>query len=221
MTVQTATLEMLDAVNKIVTKARKLHSGIPETVVVLGASGVTRTGQKHGHYHPGSWKARGDENKESYGEIFLAGESLERGAVGTLGTILHELVHAYCHENDIKDTSNGNRYHNSKFKSKAEEFGLSIEKAETIGWSVTTVPEETQQAYKEELDNLEKSIKVHRKGFSEIKGLEPEKAKPVKRKMQCPECQEPLMVTLKWWDLVGHSLMCSSHDTYYEMYEEV
>lgn len=236
MTVQTATLRMLEAVNAVVTKARNLHDGIPETVVVLGASGATRSGQKHGHYAPRTWGSRklpkghggsdsagSESDREVFGEILLAGESLERGAVATLGTILHELVHAYCDANGIKDTSNGNRYHNTKFKEKAEEFGLEIEKADTIGWSLTEVPKSTQEVYREEIDELEKAINVHRLGILDLQALgikEPDKAKPLKRKMQCPECQEPLLVTKKWFELVGHTLYCTEHDERYEMYEE-
>ncbi len=223
MSVQTATLEMLEALNAIVTKTRELHEGIPETVVVLGASGATRQGQKHGHFAPRSWKLRGDEkNSELYGEIFLAGESLERGAGGTLGTLLHELAHAYCHANDIKDTSNNHRYHNQKFKEVAESFGLEIEKAQTIGWSVTSVPESTIKTYRKEIDALEAAIKTHRLGAFDLKalGLDPPKAKQKKRKMQCPECEDPILTTLKWFEANGHNLKCDSHDMYFEMYEE-
>ena len=236
MSVQTATLGMLEAVNAIVSKARSLHNGIPETVVVLGASGVTRSGQKHGHYAPRSWGSRvvaeeseasvsvdGSSGREVYGEILLAGESLERGAVATLGTILHELVHAYCDANEIKDTSNGHRYHNTKFKEKAEEFGLVIEKADTIGWSVTTVPDSTVATYRQEIDTLEERINVHRLGFLDLEALglkEKEKSNQLKRKMQCLECQDPLLVTKKWFEANGDNLYCSLHDSRYEMYEE-
>ena len=245
MSVQTATLGMLEAVNAIVSKARSLHNGIPETVVVLGASGVTRSGQKHGHYAPRSWGSRvvaeeseasvsvdGSSGREVYGEILLAGESLERGAVATLGTILHELVHAYCDANEIKDTSNGHRYHNTKFKEKAEEFGLVIEKADTIGWSVTTVPDSTVATYRQEIDTLEERINVHRLGFLDLEALglkEKEKSNQLKRKMQCPECQEPLLVTKRWWEKQGNGggdyeygagLICREHKLEYEIFEE-
>ena len=242
MSIIRATEGMLKAVNDIVEKARSIHDGIPEVTVVLGASGATRSGQKHGHYAPRSWgsrrppvpvdsvqggEAEGDGGtevpREVYGEILLAGESLERGAVATLGTILHELVHAYCDANEIKDTSNGHRYHNTKFKEKAEEFGLVIEKADTIGWSVTTVPDSTVATYRQEIDTLEERINVHRLGFLDLEALglkEKEKSNQLKRKMQCYDCGEPLTVTLKWWELVGHTLYCTEHEQHYEMYEE-
>lgn len=232
MSIQKQMVEVQSAVDAIVSKARELHEGIPETVMVIGASGATRQGQKHGHFAPRSWKLRGDDKgKELYGEIFLAGESLERGAVGTLGTILHELVHAYCYANEIKDTSNGNRYHNTKFKEKAEEFGLEIEKAETIGWSLTSVPKSTQDTYAKEIEALEQAIRTHRLGFADLAalGLGPEKTKQKKRFMQCPECQEPLAVTRKWWEKQGNGggdyecgvgLICGTHQLEYEIYEE-
>ncbi len=245
MSVQTATLGMLEAVNAIVSKARSLHNGIPETVVVLGASGVTRSGQKHGHYAPRSWGSRvvaeeseasvpvaGAGSREVYGEILLAGESLERGAVATLGTILHELVHAYCDANEIKDTSNGYRYHNTKFKEKAEEFGLVIEKADTIGWSVTTVPPSTIDSYRQEIDTLEERINVHRLGFLDLQALgikEPEKSNQLKRKMQCDSCGVPIVVTKKFWELQGNGggdyeqgagIICATHNEPYVLFEE-
>ena len=233
MSIQKQMVEVQAAVDAIVTKARKLHEGIPETVMVIGASGVTRKGQKHGHFAPKSWKVKGD-GKELYGEIFLAGESLERGATPTLGTILHELVHAYCHANDVKDTSNNNRYHNTKFKEKAEEYGLKIKKAETIGWSVTSVPKSTANTYADELEALEAAIRTHRLGFADraALGLEPEKKKAKVRKMQCPECQVPVVVTKKFWESQGNGggeykygvgLYCGGHrgdQVEYEIYED-
>ena len=232
MTVQRAMAEVQQAVEAIVAKARQRHEGIPDTVIVIGASGATRNGPKHGHFAPKSWKLRGKDEKELYGEILLAGESLERGAEATLGTILHELAHAYCNSHDIKDTSNGNRYHNARFKEVGEEFGLELEKADVIGWSVTTVPKGTAQIYREELDRLDGAIRTHRlsRGDLAALGLDPEKSKAVKRKMQCPECQEPLLVTKKWWEKQGNGggdyeqgvgLYCGAHDIEYEIYEEV
>lgn len=232
MSVQRAMADVQQAVENIVAKARKRHEGIPDTVVVIGASGATRSGPKHGHFQPRSWKLKGGDEKDLYGEILLSGESLERGGAETLGTILHELAHAYCNAKEIKDTSNGHRYHNTKFKEVGEEFGLELEKADVIGWSVTTVPEETRQSYAEEVDALDRAIRTHRLSFADLAalGLEPEKSKATKRKMQCPKCEEPLLVTKKWWEKQGNGggdyepgvgLLCQLHDMEYEIYEEV
>jgi len=221
----TATLQMLAAVDNIIAKARTIHEGVPEVTVVLGASGVMRKGQKHGHFAPKSWKSREDADPDTgevldgefHGEVLLSGESLQRGAEATLGTILHELAHAYAHSEGIVDTSNNNRYHSKKFKSIAEEFGLHIEKADVIGWSVTTVPETTLAQYAEEVSALEEAITQYRVPNLELKVVTKQK----KFKMQCPECQDPIQTTKKWWGLNEHRVWCYEHDTGFEMFEEV
>lgn len=67
----------------------------------------------------------------------LGAEYLSRPIENVLATLMHEMVHIYCMENGIKDTSNGGRYHNTKFKRESEQRGLKISKATYIGWSVT------------------------------------------------------------------------------------
>lgn len=74
---------------------------------------------------------------ELYYELNLGAEYLDRPIENVLATLVHEMVHIYCMENGIKDTSNGGRYHNTKFKQEAEKRGLKISKASYIGWSVT------------------------------------------------------------------------------------
>lgn len=55
---------------------------------------------------------------------------------------MHEMVHYWCHSQDIKDTSHGNTYHNKRFKEEAEKRGLIITSVPLIGYSVTQpVPE--------------------------------------------------------------------------------
>lgn len=74
---------------------------------------------------------------ERYYELNLGAEYLSRPIENVLATLMHEMVHIYCMENGIKDTSNGGRYHNTKFKRESEQRGLKISKATYIGWSVT------------------------------------------------------------------------------------
>ena len=72
----------------------------------------------------------------------LGAEYLSRPIEHVLATLMHEMVHIYCMENGIKDTSNAGRYHNKSFKAEAERRGLKISKAGYIGWSVTEPTEE-------------------------------------------------------------------------------
>ena len=74
---------------------------------------------------------------DRYYELNLSAEYLSRPIENVLATLVHEMVHIYCMETGIKDTSNNGRYHNKRFKAEAEMRGLKIAYAPTIGWSVT------------------------------------------------------------------------------------
>jgi len=209
----TPTLPMLEAVDAAIAQVRKSHPGIPDVTVVLGAAGKSRSGQVHGHFAPDSWKSAGDGKQKSH-EIMLSGESLERGAEATLGTIIHELAHAYAHAHDIKDTSNHGRYHNKKFKEIGNKFGIELEQAGTIGWSVTKLADGTAEKYAKALEQLAKALTSYRVPNGE-KITKPAK----KRQMQCPECLDPVTVTKKWFEKNEFNLICSEHDEQFEMIE--
>jgi len=91
------------------------------------------------------WKVA--ETGERYLEVALAAEHLNRKAEEVFGTLLHELAHAYNLANGIKDTDTNGR-HNRRFAETAETlFGLTIEQAPGIGWSVTTCPDDTVKRF--------------------------------------------------------------------------
>jgi hypothetical protein len=75
---------------------------------------------------------------ENYYELNLGAEYLNRPIENVLATLVHEMVHIYCMENGLKDTSNLGRYHNKIFKREAEKRGLIISQAPVIGWSKTS-----------------------------------------------------------------------------------
>lgn len=208
----TLTLPILKAVDTVIAKANKLHTGIPDVVVVLGSAGHSRKGQVHGHFYPESWTK---EDKPVLHELMLSGESLQRGAEATLGTILHELAHAYNHANSIADTSNNHRYHNAKFRKTGESFGIELEQAPTIGWSVTTVPAATLTTYAKEVDALRAALV----GYRVPNGTRLAK-KAKKFMMGCPECGEPVATTKKWFEAHGYDLECTLHNQMFEFYEE-
>ena len=45
------------------------------------------------------------------------------------------MVHLYCRENDIKETSRGGKYHNGRFKAEAEKRGLECYQCGQYGWN--------------------------------------------------------------------------------------
>ena len=200
----TATLPILKAVDRAIAAVRERHPEIPEIVAVVGQSGFKKNGQTHGHFAKETWRRDEDGNEVTMHEIMLSGESLKRGAEATLGTIIHECVHAYCHVKEIRDTSNQGRYHNKHFKEAAEDFGLSISKAPVIGFSVTTLADGTAEEYAEELADLTEALTAWR--VPKLK----EVVKATKYEMQCRDCQDPVMTSKKWWERNRSNLFCDS-----------
>lgn len=95
---------------------------------------IQSTPKSFGHFTTKRvWK----DKENSHFEINIGAESLDRDISDVIATLLHEMVHQYCCENDIKDTSRGNTYHNKRFKAEAEKRGLVIEYSPRIGFSTT------------------------------------------------------------------------------------
>jgi hypothetical protein len=128
------------------------------------------------------WENKDDKTKNNY-EITISAEFLNRTLDEILATLLHEMVHLYCSQNEIKDTSNNCVYHNKKFKEEAEKRGLIINHKKTIGWSVTKLNEATI--------DLIKKCSINDKVFDYYRNscLGPAK-KPSKPmfKYSCPKC---------------------------------
>lgn len=70
-------------------------------------------------------------------ELNIAAEVLNYPIEETLDTMLHEMVHLYCRENNIKEVSRGGTYHNGKFKAIAEAHGLTCIPCGQYGWNTT------------------------------------------------------------------------------------
>lgn len=125
-------------------------SSLPEAFIVI-KQGKTKSKNVYGTFTPEAWAHKDGEeidedtgvsrdivNKNKIHEIAMSGEYLSRPTANMCATLCHEMTHLYCRINDIDDTSNNGVYHNAKFKREAEKRGLIIEKADTIGWSLTT-----------------------------------------------------------------------------------
>jgi len=70
-------------------------------------------------------------------ELNIGAGTLARPIEDVASTLLHEMVHFYCYENGIKDTSRGYTYYNKRFKAVAESHGLIVEHHDKYGWSIT------------------------------------------------------------------------------------
>jgi len=134
---------------------RVSHPEIP-LVVIIVASGTDGKQARYGHHAPGRWHV----NHEERTEIMISGEG--RDARDVLGTLLHEAAHALAAARGIKDTSRQGRYHNTKFKTLAEELGINLTFDPAIGWSITTVPDRTAEAYADQMAALHAAMTLWR-----------------------------------------------------------
>jgi hypothetical protein len=133
------------------------HPEIPPAVIILG-SGTSGKHAKWGHHAADRWHAADNDHTE----IMISGEGLRRPASEVLTTLLHEAAHALAAARDIKDTSRQGRYHNKNYKALAEELGITVSHANTIGWSVTTLPDTTASTYARQIKALSRAMVLYR-----------------------------------------------------------
>lgn len=128
----------------------------------------------------------GTEDKEqAYYEITLCAEYLYMNIEEICGTLIHEMVHLYCVQNGIKDTSRGCTYHNKRFKDEAEKRGLIISYDKRIGWSLTKLTDETKKLVTDKADATAFTMtRIGNRG----KATPPKNPKSSTRKYVCPEC---------------------------------
>jgi len=170
---------------------RENHPDLPPVVIVVGPGDGGRR-RVWGHFAPERWGQRGDVARTH--EILIAGESLARPAVETLGTLLHEAAHVLAQTRKLQDTSRGHRYHNRRYKALAEEMGLDVALADKIGWSATTVRPLTAQRYAAEVEALDAAQAAMRRAFRvTVVAEKDEKARAGRVKLQC-QCPRSISV---------------------------
>ena len=81
-------------------------------------------------------------------ELNMSAQQLNRPLCDTstqciAATLIHEMCHLYAVLNNMQDCSRSGTYHNKLFKKIAETHGLNVECVKTIGWSYTTLKDET------------------------------------------------------------------------------
>jgi hypothetical protein len=139
------------------TAIRRHHPQIPPVVIIIASGGNGRQ-RAYGHHAPQRWHAAGADRTE----IMVSGEGLARDAASVLGTLLHEAAHALAAARNIRDTSRQGRYHNQKYKTCAEELGITVEHDQRIGWSITSVPEATARRYAVQIAALTEAMTLWR-----------------------------------------------------------
>lgn len=144
-------------------RIRQNHPEVPEVVIVTGAGTYSVT-PKWGHFRADGWLTQDGEGKSAHvHEMFLAGETLAKGAHQVLQTMLHESAHALAAARGKKDTSRQGRWHNKVFLDTAKEIGLEYrgDKANAqIGFSQVTLTDETKDEYRDLLEDLDREINL-------------------------------------------------------------
>lgn len=123
-------------------------------------------------------------------EINICAETLARPFHEVCETLLHEMVHLYCSQNEIKDTSRGGRYHNKKYKEEAERHGLTAEQSGTHGYTRTSLAYNTLVFVNTLNSDTFTLYRMSPKSLSTAKT-----AKSSSRKYVCPVCNASVRAT--------------------------
>jgi hypothetical protein len=91
------------------------------------------------------WDKKWEHNNKEIGEINICAEDLNKNPIETL---IHEMVH-YSNSCDKIEDCNSQQYHNKAFKTKAESYGLNVEKNGRHGYGLTKLSENLEKQLKE------------------------------------------------------------------------
>ena len=153
-----ATSVLLAALEHTWQTIRQHHPDVPEAVLVV-ASGSEGKRLNLGHFAPHRWQVAGADRHE----VLVGGEGLHRGPLEVLGTLLHEAAHGLAQARSVQDTSRQGRYHNRRYAHLAGELGLDVASVKPIGWSATSVPEQTAAGYAGQLEELQAALVLWRR----------------------------------------------------------
>jgi hypothetical protein len=142
---------------------RAEHPELPHVVIVTGSAFVGPG--RWAHWRESGWTEKGHEghNHIRHGEMFVAGETLAKGAKFTVETILHEGAHALATVRKIQDTSRQGRWHNKEFRKLGGELGLEYTKdaAHPLhGYSFMTITAEAAEKYEALITKLDAAIRA-------------------------------------------------------------
>ncbi len=175
-TMAEAQLALMSAFNSINTN---FFEGKLEKVIITLKEGAKKNAFGWIEIHT-NWR----QGKEERHEINISADFLDRPINHIIATLMHEMCHLYAIQNDIKDTSRANIYHNKKFKEIAEKHGLIVEFSEHIGYSRTSLNPDTAIWVSENISinsfKLVKKIQI-----ADSKGGKPKQST---RKYVCPCC---------------------------------
>lgn len=98
-------------------------------------------------YYGWYWQGRWKDGKKTLPEINITADTLKRSVEEICETVIHEMVHYANNVAGVVDC-NGNQYHNKHFKTRAESFGLKVEKVKNRGYARTALDEKAANMVK-------------------------------------------------------------------------
>ena len=98
-------------------------------------------------YYGWYWQGRWKDGRKTLPEINITADTLKRSVEEICETIIHEMVHYANNVMNVVDC-NANQYHNKHFKTKAESFGLKVEKVKNKGYARTALDEKAANMVK-------------------------------------------------------------------------
>lgn len=127
------------------------------------------------------WK----QNEEDVGlhEINMSAQFLNRSVEELSATLLHELCHFYASIHNIQDTSRSHVYHNKLFKRIAEQHGLIVECERGIGWSRTSLTDDSKTILRPFFESNPETL-IYRVPTKKTVALKCSST----RKYVCPDC---------------------------------
>ena len=167
---------------------------LPECIITIQAKGNTGA---LGWFTPAKVWNVGDINKH---EINITAELLKHEYIDVAKTMLHEMVHLYCNTNNIKDTSRGTSYHNSRFKEESINHGFYYKEDaydKKYGWTYSTLTEES-------INKISK-FKVNKKALRRINRIDIEGAED-------PKGEKKSSNIIKWTCDCGDIIRSSKED---------
>lgn len=156
------------------------NNSLPKAVIT-----VQSTPSTYGHC---STKKIWETDSTVMYEINLGAEFINRPIQNTAVTLCHEMIHLYCLENDIADTSQKGRYHNKNFKNEAEARDLVLTYDRANGYSKT----EPSEVFTNKLAEagIDMTIKLAR-----ITLNKPKTQRKKQNKYVCPICGQTVKTT--------------------------
>lgn len=175
--------ETITALEGIFDKLNEIYfkSSLPRPVIT-----VQTTPKAYGHCTTKKvWKSE----EEAMYEINLGAEFINRPKENTCATLLHEMVHLYCAENEIADTCQKGRYHNKNFKNECEARDLEVSYDRANGYAHTSPTETFKDKLREA--GIDLAIRFARIAVKTKAKAEREKA----HKYVCPVCGQTVRTT--------------------------